>query len=269
MAGVVAPAVELQAGLRVSLPSSIQVRVADVAEIAAIRLEVRIEYRHFPVGRVIIPLDDRVGAIQYGCGDVEVRILQKEVRVARPHPRRQGVDVKVVPVVDGDGCATLDLGQQLPSVIVIVVHRRPSPRTSDRIANDPLMETIVFVGGGGVARVVRADQTVPRVVLVGLEVRREAGPGTNLQVPSGIIAGVSPVRPDTGRDRRTGRVRMVVVDVDLVDAVVDAGLVERGGAGHFLDESGPVAQLVERPVFVIAPNESMSPDPFDLSQTNQ
>jgi hypothetical protein len=56
VAGVVAVAVELQAGLRVPLPPSIQVLVADVAEIVAVRREVSLQHCHFAIRRIFVAL---------------------------------------------------------------------------------------------------------------------------------------------------------------------------------------------------------------------
>jgi hypothetical protein len=72
VAGVVAVAVELQAGLRVPLPPSIQVLVVNCS--AADIVEVVLQERHFAVRCVTIPLDDGVGGSIYGRGDIEVRV---------------------------------------------------------------------------------------------------------------------------------------------------------------------------------------------------
>lgn len=43
-----------------------------------------------------------------------------------------------------------------------------------------------------------------------------------------------------------------IVGVDLVDLIMDARLVERRRTAELLDESGPVAELVERVVLFLA-----------------
>jgi hypothetical protein len=74
VAGVVAVAVELQAALRIPLPASIQVRVADRTRLGRKRREILIEERHRAIRRVVVPFQYRPARVQHRR-HIEIRIL--------------------------------------------------------------------------------------------------------------------------------------------------------------------------------------------------
>lgn len=120
MAGVVAAAVELQAALRVPLPASIQVRIADNTHTR--NSKACVEEGHAAIRRIAVALQNRGRAANDGS-DVEIGILAV---VVRPFVRATVAAVGIaIPVSHGQRVNVVGM----PNELLPRVRGRTGPRS--------------------------------------------------------------------------------------------------------------------------------------------